>query len=40
MMHNTRINNEIPEEEYARKGGKSNDKALHKVLTLDHMGLF
>ena len=39
MMHNARINNQIPEEQYARKGGKSNDEALHNVLTLDNMRL-
>ena len=39
MMHNARINNQIPEEQYARKGGKSIDEALHKVLTPDHMRL-
>ena len=39
MMHNARINNQIPEEQYVRKSGKSNDAALHKVLTLDHMRL-
>jgi len=37
MMKNAKTKNQIPEEQYARKGGKSIDAALHKVLILDHM---
>ena len=39
MMNNARRCDQIPEEQYARKGGKSIDAAFHKVLTLDHMRL-
>ena len=36
MMENARVHNQIPEEQYARRGGKAIDAALHKVLILDH----
>jgi len=39
MMENARDCQQIPEDQYARKGGKSIDAALHKVLTLDQMRL-
>ena len=39
MMSNALRNNQIPEEQYAHKGGKSIDAALHKVLILDQMRL-
>ena len=35
MMEKARVHNQIPEEQYARKGGKAIDAALHKVLILD-----
>ena len=36
MMENARIHQFIPEEQYARRGGKAIDGAMHKVLILDH----
>jgi len=39
MMNNARTKKQISEEQYARKGGKSIDAVLHKVLILDHMRL-
>ena len=37
MLNNARTYNQIPEEQYARKGGKSIDAVLHKVLVYDYM---
>lgn len=39
MLENARKLNILPEEQYARKKGKSIDAVLHKVLTLDHSRL-
>ena len=37
MLGNARQYNQIPEEQYARKGGKAIDAVLHKVLVFDYM---
>ena len=37
MLDNARRFKQIPEEQYARKGGKSIDAVLHKVLVYDYM---
>ena len=39
MLDNARKYNQIPEEQYARKGGKSIDAVLHKVLVYDYLRL-
>ena len=37
MLNNARQHDQIPEEQYARKGGKAIDAVLHKVLVFDYM---
>ena len=39
MLDNARTYSQIPEEQYARKGGKSIDAVLHKVLVYDYLRL-
>lgn len=37
MLGNARTYDQIPEEQYARKGGKAIDAVLHKVLVFDYL---
>ena len=39
MLNNARTFGQIPEEQYARKGGKAIDAVLHKVLIFDYLRL-